>query len=69
MIIGRDLIKALKLKLDFNDDIVIWNNNNVAMKDNEKELLLNYVISDSESMEEATEKMRKIKMLSTKQQI
>ena len=29
------------------------------MKDNEKELLLNYAISDSESMEEATERVRK----------
>ena len=59
MITGRDLIKALKLKLDFDDDIIIWNNNSIAMKDNEKELLLNYAISDSESMEEATEKWRK----------
>ena len=60
MIIGRDLIKALKLKLDFDDDIIIWNNNSVAMKNIEKELLVNYAISDSESMEETTERMKKI---------
>ena len=60
MIIGRDLIKAFKLELDFNDDMIIWNNNSVLIKDTEKVELLNYVISDSESMEEATERMRKI---------
>ena len=31
MIIGRDLIKALKLKLDFDNDIIIWNNNSVCL--------------------------------------
>ena len=35
MIIGRDLIKAFKLKLDFDHDTIIWNKNSVAMKDTE----------------------------------
>ena len=34
--------------------------NSVPMKDTDNVELLNYAISDSESMEEATERMRKI---------
>ena len=60
MIIGRDIIKALQLKIDFKDDTIKWNNIPVPIKDADVSTLKNYAITDSDSMVEAADRMKKI---------
>ena len=60
MIIGCDLQKALGIIIDCGNETINWNNSIVSMKNVDDIKIENYAITDSESMEEATDRMRKI---------
>ena len=60
MIIGRDLIKALKLNLNFEDDTITWNYATVRMKNIDVETPESHAIDDSPSMQSATNRIKRI---------
>ena len=69
MIIGRHLINSLKLILDFKDNVIIWNENKAIMKDPGDAKVESYAVIDSQSMQEATQRIKKFWMPSVNLQI
>ena len=51
MIMGRDLLGALKIKIDFIDDCVTWQDMNVPMKNPESSIKSSYYVTSAERRE------------------
>ena len=60
MILGRDLLEKLKINLKFDTQSVMWDEVEVPMKPNDATISDAYVTQDSESMLDATERIKKI---------
>ena len=60
MIIGRDLLKSLKIKMDFGDSTIEWDHAVVPMQSIDVKLHEMYATHDTPAMLDAAERMKKI---------
>ena len=58
MIIGRDLLSELGIKIDFSDSTIEWDNAMISMKSIDVTPQDSYSVKDSTSMTDATERMK-----------
>ena len=60
MIIGRDLLNKLKIQMDFGDMTITWDYAIVPMQPREVTVQEMHNMTDSESMQDTTERMKSI---------
>jgi hypothetical protein len=60
MILGRDLLKELGIKLDFGDETVTWDEMTIPMKPENATVMTSYHLDDSPAVDEATKRIKGI---------
>ena len=60
MIIGRDMLKFLKIDLRFSDNVVEWDGRELPFKDGDATTSDSYHVNDSDAVEDAVERVKKI---------
>ena len=60
MIIGRDLLQESGITLNFSKNVIIWEDQEVPMKEADCDIASSFFIKDSPAVEEATQRVQKI---------
>jgi len=60
MIIGRDILKFLKIDLRFSDEIIEWDGAEMPFKDGDASTKEAYYVADSDPIEDAVHRVKRI---------
>ena len=60
MIIGRDLISDLKMEINFNDNILVWDEHSIPLKDRDAPMKDAYHINEPEATQSASTRLKEI---------
>ena len=60
MIVGRDLLAELGIVLDFQQQVIQWDESEISMKEHDCKIATHFHVNDSTSMHDATTRLKKI---------
>ena len=60
VILGQDLLRELRINLDYQNNFVIWKETKIPMKSNNCKMQTNFVIQDSKNIKSAANRIKKI---------